>query len=246
MDLSPQEIFHLEEYKALRDEITKKLSDRLQLNRWGLFGLAVVYSYIFSNVGHPLLLWVPVGLSLVIVALLISEHRSIARAGACIRDHLEPRFAATHRDGTRSGWETFLVSSETPAPMVSYWRWFPTPIWMAILVCTLLIAAIGDIAPRQSLVPIVIVNANDHKLHSIEFTDSHVVLVLLDGRKLEAPLDWYPVLKRASAIERSPKQLKSLSAYWPEFNEEVSVLGVLNGRRGRGFEGVSSTSMSSK
>jgi hypothetical protein len=47
--MSHDSAFYAEECKSLRQEISTKLKDRLEPNRWGLIGVAALYGYIFSN-----------------------------------------------------------------------------------------------------------------------------------------------------------------------------------------------------
>jgi hypothetical protein len=53
MPLSREESFHLEEYKALRQELATTLKDRLDFNRWGLIGIAALYSYLITHPKPP-------------------------------------------------------------------------------------------------------------------------------------------------------------------------------------------------
>jgi hypothetical protein len=142
---SRSETFYGNEYKALRDEITTKLRDRLEFNRWGLIGLAALYSYIFSNPGKPILFWVPVALSVAMIAHLNGEHRIIFKAASYIRDKVEP-WANGVADAP-TGWETYLRSQKDP-PLWQFWRrwpteiwgWTPVPLWIVVFGLTLVIA----------------------------------------------------------------------------------------------------------
>lgn len=146
------DIFYIEEYKSLRQEIDTKLKDRLEFNRWGLIGLAALYSYILSNPGKPILFWVPVGLSLAMLAHLNEEHTMIYRAATYINTQTE-RWAAGGE--TPQGWETYLHPLRSPAPWWKFWRrwpgslwdWSPVPLWLVVFGLTLVIA-IGVSAGR--------------------------------------------------------------------------------------------------
>lgn len=139
------ETFYSDEYKSLREEITTKLRDRLEFNRWGLIGLAALYSYIFSNPGKPVLFWVPVVLSMAMIAHLNGEHRIVAKAAAYIREQIEPWAAGV--GNTPAGWETYLQSQQDP-PFWKIWRrwpraiwgWTPVPLWILVFALTLVIA----------------------------------------------------------------------------------------------------------
>jgi len=147
--MTKEETFYIEEYKLLRQEITTKLKDRLDFNRWGLIALAALYSYIFSsNPAKPILFWVPVFLSAAMIAYLNEEHRMVAVAGAYIKGQVEPWIS-----GLRSfpqGWETFLASTKSPRwwslrrwPL-HLWDWSPVPMWIVVLSFTLIIAILAS------------------------------------------------------------------------------------------------------
>jgi hypothetical protein len=145
--MTKEETFYVEEYKSLRQEMTTKLKDRLEFNRWGLIGLAALYSYIFSNPGTLIMFWVPVGLSLVMIIHLNEEHRMVYKAADYIKTETE-RWA----DGGAQpqGWENFLRPPRAP-PTPRWWTfwkrwpwhlwdWSPVPLWIALFGLTLFIA----------------------------------------------------------------------------------------------------------
>jgi hypothetical protein len=138
--------FYMEEYKSLRQEIATKLKERLEFSRWGLIGLAALYSYIFSNPGKPILFWVPFFLSLAMLAHLNEEHRMVHKAGAYIKEQFEPW--AEGGEKTPMGWQTYLKRNENPSWLVPWkrfppeiWDWSPVPLWVALLVLTFVIAS---------------------------------------------------------------------------------------------------------
>ena len=57
-------------------------------------------------------------------------------------------------------------------------------------------------------------------------------LQLSDGRKISAPLSWYPRLAHASVEERSNWQLigPGLGIHWPDIDEDISVENLLMGQ----------------
>jgi hypothetical protein len=141
MASTKEEEFYLAEYKSLREEITAKLKDRLEFNRWGLLGLATLYSYIFSHLEMRALFWVPVGLSAAMIAHMLEEHRMVAKAGRYIEDQIES-WVAGSRTSQPQGWETYLTSSRsTPTP--STWSWSPVPLWSVLCLATLAMAISG-------------------------------------------------------------------------------------------------------
>jgi hypothetical protein len=56
---------------------------------------------------------------------------------------------------------------------------------------------------------------------------------LVDGRTVSAPLGWYPRLARGSERERGNWRLigGGEGIHWPDLDEDVSVEGLLAGRR---------------
>jgi hypothetical protein len=146
MAMSTEATFQIEEYKALKEEIAAKTKDVRDLNRWGLLGLAAVYSYIFSHLDKRWLFWVPVGLSIIVIGLLWTEYRLVERIGRYIRDCIEAKVAPKQKfDGVkasiRGGWERYLAPTE--GKRTPLWYWGPTPIWLTIFAVTLVVALLA-------------------------------------------------------------------------------------------------------
>ena len=66
---------------------------------------------------------------------------------------------------------------------------------------------------------------------SIRFTDSDLVVELVDGRTVSVPLVWFPRLSKAT-----PQQLENFEIladrqgiHWPDIDEDLSVAGLLRG-----------------
>ena len=57
---------------------------------------------------------------------------------------------------------------------------------------------------------------------------------LADGRQVSVPLWWYPRLLGATVAQRHTVELMLDGVYWPEIDEDISVDGLLNGRRAPG------------
>jgi hypothetical protein len=136
--------FHIDEYKALRNEMENKLKDIRGLNRWGLLGLAGVYSFVFSQCEKPsLLFWVPVGLAAAIVAHIFVEHMMVRKIAFYVRDYIEKELAASSSDGTRAGWERHLRPTGQQLPRwdkLSLLSWEPTFLWIGIMFVAVAIA----------------------------------------------------------------------------------------------------------
>lgn len=62
--------------------------------------------------------------------------------------------------------------------------------------------------------------------------DAHSLIVdLMDGRTISAPLVWYPRLLRATAEQRVHWERVSggYGIHWPELDEDLSTEGLLRG-----------------
>jgi hypothetical protein len=141
--MSKEETFFIEEYKALRKEIDTKLKDGLEFNRWGLIGLAALYSYIFANPGRTILFWVPVFFSALVITHINEEHRMVEKAGVYITSELERWILGGQLP---RGWGTFLLDPAYPTPRWwlvwrrwpwHLWDWSPVPMWIVIFLITL-------------------------------------------------------------------------------------------------------------
>jgi hypothetical protein len=66
---------------------------------------------------------------------------------------------------------------------------------------------------------------------SAHCTDTSLVVQLADGAMLVTPLWWYPPLLAASPDQRNRIELSPYGVHWPELDEDLSVEGMLKGRR---------------
>ncbi len=73
------------------------------------------------------------------------------------------------------------------------------------------------------------------RAESVEVTDAELIVRLVDGRRLSVPLVWFPRLLRATPEERSKSELlgDGDGIHWPLIDEDLSVEGLLAGRRSR-------------
>ena len=64
-------------------------------------------------------------------------------------------------------------------------------------------------------------------------TDEMLTVELSDGRRIGAPVSWYPRFAKGSASERANWRLigRGTSIHWPDLDEDISVEGLLEGRR---------------
>ena len=67
---------------------------------------------------------------------------------------------------------------------------------------------------------------------NVEFTDSALKIVLVDGREISAPLAWFPRLLHATPAERSDWRLigGGVGVHWPQVDEDISVESLLYAR----------------
>ena len=64
-------------------------------------------------------------------------------------------------------------------------------------------------------------------------TDDEITVHLVDGRRVSAPLVWYPRLLHASPEQRNDLELigEGEGIHWPQIDEDLSVAGILRGTR---------------
>jgi len=62
----------------------------------------------------------------------------------------------------------------------------------------------------------------------VKVTGSAIIVDLMDGRTISAPLAWYPRLLHGSPQERNNWQLigKGEGIHWPDLDEDLSVEGI--------------------
>jgi hypothetical protein len=66
---------------------------------------------------------------------------------------------------------------------------------------------------------------------SLEFDEHAMRVVFTDGRVLSVPLEWFPLLRRASAGQLRHYEIGGggVSLHWPELDEDLSVAGLMAG-----------------
>ncbi len=69
----------------------------------------------------------------------------------------------------------------------------------------------------------------DERVADVEVTDTELIVRLYDGRRLAAPLDWFPRLKAASPTQRNNWEAAAagLGIHWPDLDEDIGVAGLL-------------------
>jgi hypothetical protein len=77
------------------------------------------------------------------------------------------------------------------------------------------------------------VEAQEPRVQEAQIGEETLILELVDGRTVTVPLAWYPRLWYGSQEERSRFEIIGDGSYihWPELDEDLSVTGILAGRR---------------
>jgi hypothetical protein len=67
----------------------------------------------------------------------------------------------------------------------------------------------------------------------VAVTDDELTVHLIDGRRVSAPLVWFPRLLHATADQRNDWELigEGEGIHWPQVDEDLSVAGILRGTR---------------
>jgi hypothetical protein len=77
------------------------------------------------------------------------------------------------------------------------------------------------------------VEITEARAQNVQIDEDRLVVELADGRTISAPLAWYPRLWHGKPDERTHFEIIGDGAYihWPELDEDLSVTGILAGRR---------------
>ena len=75
----------------------------------------------------------------------------------------------------------------------------------------------------------------DERVADVRCDEDILVVDLMDGRTISAPLAWYPKLLAATPEERSiwERAGGGYGIHWPAIDEDLSTEGLLNGIPGR-------------
>lgn len=73
--------------------------------------------------------------------------------------------------------------------------------------------------------------SNDARAKEVTFTEDELAVLLADGRRVSAPLAWFPRLLHATAVQRMNYEIlgDGHGIHWPELDEDLSVAGLLKG-----------------
>jgi len=66
---------------------------------------------------------------------------------------------------------------------------------------------------------------------NVTFTDSDLVVDLVDGRRISVPLEWFPRLANATReqLENFEILADGEGIHWPDVDEDLGVAGLLRG-----------------
>lgn len=69
------------------------------------------------------------------------------------------------------------------------------------------------------------------QIRSVEVTDDHIVFQMADGRRIEAPLWWYPRLAKASREQREKGEILPFgdAVGWEDIDEYISAKALIIG-----------------
>jgi Protein of unknown function (DUF2442) len=71
----------------------------------------------------------------------------------------------------------------------------------------------------------------DERVLDVRFDDHSLIVGLMDGRTISAPLAWYPRLLHATPEQRThwEKSGGGFGIHWPDVDEDLSTEGLLRG-----------------
>lgn len=77
----------------------------------------------------------------------------------------------------------------------------------------------------------ILARATDDRVLDVRFDDHSLIVDLMDGRTISAPLAWYPRLLNASAEQRRNwgKCGGGYGIRWPDVDEDLNTEGLLRG-----------------
>jgi hypothetical protein len=77
----------------------------------------------------------------------------------------------------------------------------------------------------------ILATAADERVRAVRFDDASIIVDLMDGRSISAPLAWYPRLMKASPAQRNHWEMAGggYGIHWPDLDEDLSTAGLLRG-----------------
>jgi hypothetical protein len=78
-----------------------------------------------------------------------------------------------------------------------------------------------------------IIEIQEARAQEVQIDDESLIIALVDGRTIIAPIVWYPRLWYGNKEERQDFQILGDGSHihWPALDEDLSVMGILAGRR---------------
>ncbi|MBI4373041.1 MAG: DUF2442 domain-containing protein [Candidatus Omnitrophica bacterium] len=72
--------------------------------------------------------------------------------------------------------------------------------------------------------------SGEARAERVKVTAHALIVQLVDGRKLEVPLVWFPRLYKATPLQRKQYRFigHGVGIHWPKIDEDISVDGLLN------------------
>ncbi len=77
----------------------------------------------------------------------------------------------------------------------------------------------------------ILATSADERVKHVTVSEDTLSVDLMDGRRISAPLDWYPRLAHATPEERQHWELcgAGYGIHWESLDEDISVEGLLRG-----------------
>ncbi|MEO5598505.1 MAG: DUF2442 domain-containing protein [Novosphingobium sp.] len=77
----------------------------------------------------------------------------------------------------------------------------------------------------------ILAKVTDERVLDVHCDEHSLIVDLMDGRTISAPLAWYPRLLHATAESRAKWELcgGGYGIHWPEIDEDLSTEGLLRG-----------------
>ena len=77
----------------------------------------------------------------------------------------------------------------------------------------------------------ILARVTDERVLDVRFDEASLIVDLMDGRTISAPLAWYPRLLRATSAQRRrwEKAGGGYGIHWSEIDEDLSTDGLLRG-----------------
>jgi hypothetical protein len=67
------------------------------------------------------------------------------------------------------------------------------------------------------------------RAQKVKVTGKELIVHLVDGRRLEVPLSWFPKLLHAAPAKRNCFRLigDGIGIHWPDLDEDLSISGLM-------------------